>query len=751
MQRRCLIAILGLASLLVRPDVAEAQVKARYSNLGEALDASFELAGGDGPADVRWIDGGARFSYIAVAPGTDREQIRAYDVATARDTLVFDATGHTFPGSREPFRYDSFQWSADSRHLVFRTHFEKLYRRSGTADYYVYSLVDHSLRLVARGAHTAELSPDGARLGYERDGAMFVYDMRSGADTQLTSGASDTVYDGHFDWAYEEEFGMPQAWNWSPDSRHIAFWRTDAGEEPIVQITDYAGRHPDWERLRIPQPGDSNAVVRIGVADVASGKLTWLDPGLSGDYYIPRIYWTSAPDTLAVLTLNRQQNEIRLFFFDVRTGGRRLVLTQRSDTWIDVYDFYARVNDLMEFPPGEHEFLWLSDRDGWQHIYRYDYSGRLIAQVTHGRWSVTRIEGVDPQHRTIYFTSTQASPLQRQLYAIHFDGSAQRRLTGPDGRHRIDMSPDTHYYIDRYSSTRQPRQVELWRTGGAMLRKLEDNAGVSSYIATHVYSPVRLFSFVTSDSARLDASMILPVPFDSTRRYPVVFGIYGGPGSQQVFDAFSTSGWNQWLAQHGYIVVDVNNRGNANYGSAFEKVVYRQLGRWESHDFAETARYLATLPYVDAAHMAIMGSSYGGYSTCYTMLAYPGVFVLGIADAAVTDWRLYDSIYTERYMGLLADNPDGYRRSSCVENAARLQGRLLLIHSMRDDNVHPQNTMQLLTALANAGKDVDLRLFPPGAHGAFYSGVTELLGYQIYDRYLGHFLKGEPVSPDVNR
>ena len=726
--------------LLLVPAVVSGQEKATFASLQDALRSSGAMFGGFGPGNVNWIDGGRRYSFIARSDSG--EEIRVYTPATGVDSLLFRANGLTFPDTTEPFAYRSFQWAHDSRHLVFQTRFRPLYRRSGTSDYYVYSLADHSLTLGARGARTAELSPDGPMMGYERDGDMFVYDLTGKKETRLTSGATETVYKGHFDWVYEEEFGMAQAWNWSPDSRHIAFWQVDESAEPMNQFTDYAGAHPDWTEIRIPQPGDSNPTVKIGVVDVHSGKLVWLDPAETGEYYVPRLYWTSRPDTLALLTLNRAQNRLKLYFFDVTTGGKRLVFTQQSDSWIDVYDFYAGVQDLMSFPAGRTEFLWISDRDGWQHIYRYDYSGRLLNQVTHGTWSVTRIEGVDPAKGMIYYTSTEATPLERQLYAIGFDGRGERRLTTTAGTHQIDMSPDTRYYIDRWSSTTQPRQVELWATGGKMLKKLEDNARVTQWLATHAYSIPQLMRFTTSDSARLDISVIKPWPFDSTRHHPVVLAIYGGPGSQQVYNSFSSSGWSQWLAQQGYIVVGVNNRGTNNYGSMFMKTTYKRLGYWEAHDFAEAARYVGRQSWADGSRVAIMGTSYGGYSTVYTMEMYPDVFTVGMANSPVTDWRLYDTIYTERYMGLLGDNTAGYDSSSALKHAGQIKGRLLLIHSMMDDNVHPRNTMQLLTALADAGIDVDLRIYPPGHHGAAYNQQSFMLIQQAYNDFLARNLKG---------
>lgn len=729
--------------LAILPLVAAAQQKQRFTSLDDALAASGQLAGHGGPRSVNWIEGGARFSYIDRDATANASVIKAYDPATGRDTVLFSGQGLTFPGSKEPFSYDSFQWARDSKHLVFQSNFKPIYRRSGISDFLIYSLADHSLQVATPGARTAELSPNGALLGYEKGGNMYVTDLATHREKQLTSDATEHVYNGHFDWVYEEEFGMAQGWRWSPDTRRIAYWQLDDSAEPVIQLSDLSGMHAEWEKIPIPGVGDPNPKVRIGVTDVVSGKRTWLDTGEQGDFYIPRIYWTSQPDTLAVITLNRAQNDMKLFFFDVNTGGRRLVMREKSNTWIDVYDFYAGIQDMMSFPEGSHEFFWISDRDGWQHIYRYDYSGKLINRVTHGSWSATRMEGIDAKRQVVYYSSTQASPLQRQLYSVRFDGTGTRTVTSAPGNHHIDMSPNAQYFIDRWSSIQQPTQVELWSTSSGKLRTMEDNASVKSWLATHEYSYPEIFTFTTSDGAKIDGSMIKPVPFDPSKRYPVVFDIYGGPGSQQVYDQFNSSARQQWLAQEGYIVVGLNNRGTNNYGSAFMKIVYKHLGKYESQDFAEAAKYLDTQSFVDSKRTAIIGTSYGGYSTVNTMEAYPDVFEVGVANSAVGDWRLYDSIYTEHYMGLLADNTQGYVESSPIQNAAKLRGHLLLIHSLLDDNVHPANTMQLLTAFTNAGKDVEVRLYPPGRHGAAYNRQASRLIIGATDAFLARYFKNE--------
>jgi dipeptidyl-peptidase-4 len=728
------------ALVICLPFIAGAQEKQRFANMDEAMQAGAVLSGRLGPRNVNWIEGGNRFSY------TDRDArgtptIRVYDPATGKDSVLFTTTGLTFPGTNQPFSYDSFEWAQDSRHLVFQSNFQPLFRRSGISDFYIYSLADRTIQLATKGARTGDLAPNGAMLGFERGGDMYVTNLSTHQEKRLTRDASEHVYNGHFDWVYEEEFGLAQAWKWSPDSRYIAYWQLNDSAEPVIQLSDYSGLHQEWETLRIPQVGDSNATVRIGVVDVATGRNTWLDTGEKGEFYIPRIYWTSRQDTLAVITLNRPQNLMKLFFFDVRTGGRRPVMTETSKTWLDVYDFYAGVEDMMTFPSNSHEFFWLSDRDGFQHLYRYDYSGKLVNRVTQGKWSVTRVEGSDAKNQTIYYTSTQVSPLQRQLYSVRFDGTGERRMTTAEGTHRINMAPTATYFIDRYSSLRQPTQVELWAASGARLRTMENNAAVTKWLETHAYAPTEIFSFTTSDGARIDGSIVKPIPFDPGKRYPVIFDIYGGPGSQQVYNSFATSGWTQWLAQQGYIVVGLNNRGTNNYGSAFMKVVYKQLGKYEALDFAEAARYLARQTYVDSKRVAIIGTSYGGYSAVYTMQMYPELFPVGVANSAVGDFRLYDTIYTERYMGLLADNLKGYVESAPIEQAAKMRGNLLLIHSMMDDNVHPQNTMQLLSALTNAGRDAELRIYPPGRHGAAYSAMSARLIRQVTDAYLARYLK----------
>src|SRR5699024_5961779 len=450
---------------------------------------------------------------------------------------------------------------------------------------------------------------------------------------------------------------------------------------------------------------------------------------------------TSEEGQLAIVHLNRPQNHLQLFFSDATTGKSRLIIEESSDAWIDVFDFFAGIDHLFFFPKNSQEFFWISDRDGWSHICRYDYSGDLKNQVTRGDWEVTYVHTVDYDKNRIYYPSTEASPLQRQLYSINFTGNDKQSHTQAEGTHRISMGANGKYYIDRYSSTTTPPIVELRSTQKREIKTLVDNDSVREFTESHVYSPRELFSFTTSDGQPLDGYMIKPIDFDSTKTYPLLLNIYGGPGAQGVYNTWESSGWSQYLAQKGFVVVNVNNRGSGGYGSEFEDAVYKQLGKWEAHDFVETAKFMGRKSWVDSTPMAIRGHSYGGYMTTYTLFTHPNIFDVGIATAPVTSWDLYDSIYAERYMGPWENNRAGYKQSSSTTHAENLDSHLLLSHSAMDENVHIQNTMQLMTALTSAGEDVDLRIYPPCAHGVAYNSTSYILLMQTYTDYLMKHLK----------
>ncbi|MEX2572650.1 MAG: S9 family peptidase [Balneolaceae bacterium] len=721
-----------------------AQEQQLYTDVRQALSAAAALSGDEGPRNILWIEGGERYSYYNRDPRTNTGEIRAYSPADDEDKLIFDPAEHTFPETDDPFYFESFEWSNDYRFLVFRTNVTPVYRYSGISDYYYYSIEDETIELVVEDAFTAQLSPDGQKIGYGRNGELYVYDLNSGRSEQLTFDSEEHLYNGRFGWVYEEEFGKVQAWEWSHDSRYIAYWQSDERHVQFFSSTDYEGQYPQYTEIPYPKVGADNPEVRIGVVDVETGDQTWIDADDAGGY-IPRIYWTAGDDELAVVHLNRPQNHLTLTFHNVHDGSGRKVMEEKADHgWIDVNDFFAGIEDLFFFPEERDEFLWISDRDGWSHLYRYDYDGNLVNQVTSGEWEVTNVHAVNTGSDRIWYESTEVSPLERHLYSIGFDGGGKHRYTESAGRHSFSMGPDGRFYIDTYSNTETPVQVELRTTqnGGGQLKKLVDNQSVVNFTDRIAYSPRQLFSFTTSDDRTLDGYMIKPYDFDPGGSYPLILNIYGGPGSQGVFNEFETNGWNQYLSQSGYVIVNINNRGGGGYGRDFEKSVYQNLGHPEAEDYVETINWLSEeKSWIDGDRAAIRGHSYGGYLAALAPVLHPGVFKVSIAAAPVTDWRLYDTIYTERYMGLLSENENGYINSSVMAHAENLDARMLVAHSSMDENVHIQNTMQMVRAFTDEGIDIDLRIYPPGDHGVAYNAQSYFLLYQTYTDYLNRHLK----------
>jgi dipeptidyl-peptidase 4 len=557
------------------------QALQEYQSLQHALFSAGQLIGERGPQNVTWIEGGERFSYMEYNQEEQSNEIRVYSPADDEEILLFRNSEYTFPGSEREFDFRSFQWSDDFRYLVFQSDFQPIYRYSGTSDYYYYSIEDNTLELIAEAAFTAELSPNGQKVAYHRNGEMFVFDLDSSEETQLTFDAKDNFYNGRFGWVYEEEFGQVQAWKWSHDSRYIAYWQSDERHVQRFVSTDYEGQYPEYTDIPYPKVGEKNPIVRIGVVDVETGENRWMEIDL-GEDLIPRIYWTSNDGELAVVKMNRQQNELELYFYDVESGSGTLIMEEQAEKgWIDVFDFFAGIDDHFFFPEDREEFLWISDRSGFKHLYRYGYDGSLINQVTAVEWQVTNVFAVNSEEGRIFYESTEDSPLERHLYSIGFDGSDKIKHSYEEGRHSFSMGQNGRYYIDTWSNTSTPTQVELWTTenGGEKLKKLVNNQGVKEYIEHYAYSERELFSFTTSEDVDLDGFFLKPHNFDPEEQYPLIMMIYGGPSSQGVYNQFETNAWYQFLTQQGYVIANVNNRGSGGYGRDFEKSVYLNLGQ----------------------------------------------------------------------------------------------------------------------------------------------------------------------------
>ena len=537
------------------------------------------------------------------------------------------------------------------------------------------------MKSIVKGAFTAEVSPDGTKVGYGKNGDLFVFELASGKHSQLTHDGKDKYYNGRFGWANEEEFGLVQAWEWSWDSRYIAFWQSDEREVPLYRLTDFSGQHPEYLEIPYPKVGDTPPVERLGILNVQDGTKAWLDIDTDGGY-IPRIYWTARENILAVVWMNRAQSQMKLYMFDVQTGEKTMILEEKSDSWIDVFDFFAGELHLLYFPEYMESFFWISDRDGYSHIYQYDYEGNLSGQITRGKYEVVGIKAIDSKKKTLYYLSTEVSPLERNLYSVKFNGKGKQQITSAPGNHRVNVSPSGQYFIDSYSDTNTPSQVDLRDRNGELLIVLAGQQQVASHLEEYEYAGKELFSFTTSDGQKIDGYLIRPMDFDPDKSYPLLMDVYGGPGSQGVYNTFETSGWHQYLAQRGYVIANINNRGNGGYGRDFEKIVHKQLGKWETHDFAEAAKFLAKESWIDAERIGIMGHSFGGFSAGMSLLLYPDVFKAGIVTAAISDHLNYDCILTERLMGLVGENEEGYRNSSMVALAGNLKGHWIGLKSI---------------------------------------------------------------------
>lgn len=719
--------------------------KKEYASMLDANRAASILAGSNGPAGVNWINDD-QYSYIKRTNNT--QQIWVYDTRTEKDELIFNAAGMSIPGMNTAFTFVSFQWSKDSKFILFRSNFRSVWRRTGIADYYYYSIADKTLKQAAKDAQTAEISPDGTKVGFETGGNMFVFDFKTEKTTQFTFDAKDYFYNGRFGWVYAEEFGIPQAWVWSPDSKSIAFWQTDERAVPLAQYSDYTGQHASYTLIPYPKVGDPVPQVKIGVINTENKAITWANIEV-GDGYIPRIYWTSEHGILGIVHLNRKQSRLKLLFCDISNGNAKPVMEESSDSWIDVFN-YAGTNHFFLFPENRKEFFWVSDRDGWNHIYKFDYNGKLIKQITKGNWEVSRIETVNEKTGTIYYSSTEKSALERHLYSIDFNGNKKTSFSDLPGMHRFNVSPGGENYIDSYSTITSPAKVELRSTKSKIVKVLEDNAKVHHFLKDHFYTSRELFNFTTTDGARLDGYIVKPKDFDPGKKYPLLLNIYGGPLVQFVYNQFSSDGFEQYLSQEGYVIVNVNNRGCTGYGRDFAKIIYGNIGKYASNDFIETVRYMTSFPWIDKDKIAIKGTSFGGYISSYTMLKYPATFKVALVSAAITDLTLYDAVYTERYMGLIAENKEAYTNNSPVTFAGDLKGKMLLVHSGADDNVHLQNAMQLLTAFIDKGKDIDVRIFPKGGHGVSYNEISRALFNAQYLDYLNRHLKGDTSTHETD-
>jgi dipeptidyl-peptidase 4 len=647
--------------------------------------------------------------YNAKATGVE---IIQKDALSGDETVLVSTDNLRIKDEDKPLSISTYKFSPDENHILLTgTLTARKIKTGGT--FYLYGLKEKKITHVVESEEeqsNTEFSPDGKYISFVRGNNLFVYDIIKDTTIQLTHDGSENIINGDFDWVYEEEFSNIRAYEWSPDSRAIAFWRIDQSQEPELQIQKYDSLYMNQLKMRFPKAGGKNGLVQIGAVDLASQKTTWMDIGKETDIYIPRIKFTKDAHVLSIQRLDRLQHNNELLLANICTGTSKVVFAETDSCWVDI-------TDNLTFLAGNAGFLWTSERDGFNHIYLVDMNGVVKNQITKGNWEVQKIQGVSEKEGKVYFTANKRGVIYSDLYSVNLDGSGLQLITSMPGNHNPTLSPDCSSFIDAYSSTHYPMSY-------AMRKVSDDKAYDISQCDTTFYEKynvgkVNFQTFKTSDDVVLNSYMITPPDFDASKKYPVLVYNYSGPGSQEAKDSWNGTFhlWHLLLSEKGYIIFVMDGRGTGGRGRDFTRVVYKDLGHWEVNDLTEGAKYLATLPYVDASRIGIWGWSYGGYISALTITKAADYFKTAIAVAPVTDWHFYDAPYTERYMSLPSLNPDGYTSSSVLTYADKFKGKLLLVHGMADDNVHFQNTVKLVDKLISLNKQFQTMYYPEKAHG----------------------------------
>ncbi len=662
--------------------------------------------------NVHWARDSQSFFYNEKDKAADTTNFMRYQVASGHRELVLSANELVKEDREMIFKFTHNIWSPDEKRILFTGTLTARQTKTG-GNFYLTDIKSKRLRQLTNTNQqqvNVNFSPGGKFIAFVRDNDLVLMNLETGAEKPLTHDGQPHVLNGHFDWVYEEEFSIIEGWQWSPDGRHIAYWQIDERRVPEFDIALYDSLHLNWNRMRYPKAGDPNSMVKIGVVNVQTGQTIWMDIGTDDDIYVPRIIWLPGSDKLSIQRLNRLQNQLELLIGDVATGKTEVVFT-------DTDEKYLEVHDNLIFLKTTPQFLWTSERDGFNHIYLYTLDGQLVKQLTKGEWDVSEILGVDEKNKLVYFMASEVSPLENHLYAIDLNGKRMRRMTQTPGWHTIEFAPDYKNYLDTYSQINVPPKIALFNSTGELKKVIVENP--EEMLDEYRMGKYEFFTFTTSDGVSLNGYLLKPPDFDARKTYPVLMYVYGGPGSQTVQNKWGSNRglWFQMLAQKGYIVTSVDNRGTGARGAAFKKITYKNMGTWEVHDQIEAARYLGTFPYIDKQRVGIFGWSYGGFMASLCLFKGHDVFKAAIAAAPVTHWKFYDSIYTERHMQTPQLNPSGYEQTAPLAFANQLQGNFLLIHGTADDNVHFQNSVALVNELIAHNKQFETMFYPGRYHG----------------------------------
>ena len=713
------------------------------------------------PNAVEWLADGT--GYAALEPSatdSNAQDIVRYDAETGRRSVLVPSTRLRPPGESAPLAIEAYDWSPTGSAVLIYTNSQKVWRQNTRGDYWLVDTASWTLRKLGPGASPSTLmfatfSPDGRRVAYVRENNLWVEDVAAPKTVQLTTDGSPTLVNGTFDWVYEEELSLRHGFEWAPDGTRIAYWQLDMDSVRAFDLVNYTDSLYSFVvPVQYPKAGTSNSAARIGVVAAGGGPTTWLAiPGDPRNHYLSRMDWAPDGREVAVQQLNRTQDTTIIWLGDAGSGKARAVLTDADSAWIDP------VNDFRWLDRGR-SFLWFSERDGWRHLFVVTRDGSRARPITPGAFDLISpaaafgepyVTGIDTVRGLIYFSASPDNATQQYLFRARLDGRGKpERVTPRDqpGTHEYQIAPGGRWAIHTYSRMGVPPRYELVRLPGHdPVRTLEDNAGLRARLARLRLAPTEFVRLAAGPDLVLDGWVMRPPDFDSTRRYPVVFHVYGEPASQTVVDHWGglLYGWHQLLAQRGYVVVSVDNRGTpAPRGRAFRKAIHHRIGLVNAADQAGAARTLLREPWVDSSRVAIWGWSGGGSTTLNAMFRYPSLYGTGMAVAPVPDLRLYDTIYQERYMGLPQTNPEGYRLGSPITFADSLRGNLLVVHGTGDDNVHYQGTERRANALIAANKRFTIMPYPNRTHCICEGSNTGRHLFSLLTSYLAEHVPPGP-------
>jgi dipeptidyl-peptidase-4 len=657
-------------------------------------------------------------------------QIDLYDFATLKKVAVLiDTKAH-----KELPMIDSYTFDASEKMILLACNSNPIFRHSFTADYYLYNIETKQLtKLFDSPVQEPTFSPDGKKIAYVKENNLYVYDLASKISTPITTdGKKNNIINGITDWVYEEEFAFVRAFDWSADSKKVAYIRFDESEVPEFSMSIFnKNLYPKMETFKYPKPGEKNAIVSLHIYDATTAATKKINLGNYTDFYIARLKWTNDANVLSAQVLNRHQSNLDLLFIDGNSGAAKVVLNEKDKAYVDVTDNLTFLKD--------NSFIWTSEKDGFNHIYVYSKTGKLKNQVTKGNWEVTNYYGFDDKTNTIFYQSTEKGSINRAIYSTSLDGKNKVSLSQNTGTNAATFSPNFQYYINSFSSASQPTTYTLNEAkAGKQVQSIVSNEAITEKLKAYNLPAKEFFVLKTEKGNELNAWMIKPKDFDPTKKYPVFMYQYSGPGSQQVNNDWNGSDdyWFMMLSQQGYIVACVDGRGTGFKGANFKKVTQLQLGKYEVEDQIDAAKVIGNYSFVDKSRIGIFGWSYGGFMASNCIFQGNDTFKMAIAVAPVTNWRFYDSVYTERYMQTPQENASGYDSNSPINHVDKLKGKFLLIHGSADDNVHVQNSMEMIEALIQANKQFDSEIYPDKNHG-IYGGKTRI---QLYNK-MTNFIK----------